>query len=192
MKKSLQITLAVLTLTCASQVAAPRQAHAMLRTTLEPIVGYERVEKLFPDAHSTNRMFYGGRLTLGSHVFALEAEYTRSQDEETTSATDTSTTSVADKAKVGLRGGIALGRLIRFNLRTGAQAQKGTETMTVGSTTSTENFPISYDPYGGAGFKLMLTPKTSLTAEAVAVFKDFPNMSGNEYQTSAGFSISLP
>ena len=192
MKKSLQIALATLILSGASHLAASHQAHAMLRTTLEPIVGYERVEKLFPDAHSTNRMFYGGRFTLGSQVFALEAEYTQSKDEESFSATDTTTTSVADKAKVGLRGGFALGRLLRMNLRTGAQAEKSTEKMTVGSTTTTENFPITYDPYGGAGFKLMLTPKTSLTAEAVAVFKSFPSMSGNEYQTSAGFAISLP
>jgi len=167
-------------------------AHAGIRTSLEPIIGYERVQILRPDPHSTNRMFYGGRLTVGSNVFALEAEYTRAELEETNTSPTGTTTSVADKAKAGLRGGFALGRLLRMNLRAGAQASKESIDVTTGGSTSRTEVPLSYDPYGGAGFKLMLTPKTSLSAEVVAVFKDFPSMSGNEYQTSAGFAISLP
>jgi hypothetical protein len=167
-------------------------AQAAIRTTLEPIIGYERVQILRPDPHSTNRMFYGGRLTVGSNIFALEAEYTRAELEETFPDVDTTTKSMADKAKAGLRGGFALGRLLRMNLRAGAQASKESIDVTTRGSTSRTNVPITYDPYGGAGFKLMLTPKTSLSAEVVAVFKDFPSMSGNEYQTSAGFAISLP
>ena len=89
---------------------------------LEPVVGYERVQKLVPTAHTSDRLVYGARLTLGVPLLSVEAEYLRGTDTEAFPSNDLTTIDTDDKIKVGLRSRLALGSLLSFTLRAGGQA----------------------------------------------------------------------
>lgn len=160
---------------------------------LEPIIGYERVQKLIPTEHTTDRLVYGARLTAGFALLSLEGEYTQSKDSETFTSESLVVSDYAQKAKVGLRSTISLGGGIKAFARGGVQAtqNKHIET-TSGVETSNLIEPLETNPYAGAGFKVSMSNKISLTGDVVAVFKEWPNMNKNEYMTSLGFEVKVP
>lgn len=177
-------------LICLAGVLSAGSAHAFL--TVEPIVGYERVQKLLPSAHTRDRLVYGGRAIVGLPMLSVEAEYTRAGDSETFVATNTIINDTEDKARVGLRSGFGLGSLFGVFLRGGAQARLTRhETVTAGVPVTTYD-PPSYNPYAGAGLRLGFGKKIALTADLTVVMKDFPLLTNNEYMATAGFAISLP
>src|SRR4051812_25574505 len=50
--------------------------------TVEPIIGYERVQKLVPQRHSRDRLTYGARARAGIPAVSAELEFTRAEDTE--------------------------------------------------------------------------------------------------------------
>ncbi len=191
-RRTLIITL-ILTLTGAAAQTTWALDVKDLNLNVEPIVGLERTQKLLPDVHSTTRLFYGARVTGGYRLIALEAEYTRAQDEESFPLTSTSTTSTADRVKIGLRSELLRNPFISGHARLGGQARRETTELTVSGSTTTETTPTTYEPYAGFGIRAFLTPKIGLTAEVVAVFRDFPNdFAQNDYQGSAGVTVAFP
>lgn len=156
---------------------------------VEPLIGYERVQKVVPTAHTAERMFYGARVTAGFLFLAAEAEGTRGTDTEISGGTTYKDS--ADKVKLGLRSKIKMGKAMSLVARGGAQGKwSKTETTTGGVTTMTKAGPV-YHPYAGLGLSALTTKNTSITGAVTVVFNDFPDMSKNEYQTSLSYQISF-
>jgi len=167
-------------------------ANLPFKVGVEPIIGYERTQKLVPTPHTKDRLIYGVRLTAGIPLVAAEAEATRGTDTESFPTQDLSTSDQADKVKVGLRSSLKMSSMFNFNLRAGAQAKRNThEETTAGITTQTIT-PFEYKPYAGAGFSARLNAKSEFTAGLTVVFHDFPSLSQSEYETTAGFRVAFP
>jgi hypothetical protein len=167
-------------------------ALAAFRTEVEPIVGYERVQKVIPTPHTRDRLVYGARLTAGILWVAAEFEYLNSTDNELFPALALSTKDVTDRAKAGVRVSMNLARFLAFSLRGGAQATKNRHTETLAGVSTTTIEPITYRPYMGAGLTATLARNLAFRADATAVFPDFPSFRGAEYQATAGFAIRFP
>lgn len=167
-------------------------ANSMFTTTLEPIVGYERVQKLVPTAHSRDRLVYGARATLGIPFLSLEAEYTRSTDTESFADTLTTITDTDDKARLGLRTRYQLLGLASLFVRGGVQARQTRHQTTVVAVSTTTTDPIVYNPYLGAGAQVHFGSQFSLTADVTTVFRSFPSFTDNDYMVTAGFVVSFP
>jgi len=166
-------------------------SFAVIETSVEPIVGYERVQKFLPTAHTTDRLVLGGRLVVGMPLVAAEAEYTRATDTETFSATSTTIQETEDKARVGLRSTYRMAMVSLF-LRAGAQARLTKRVITVSGSDTTQTDPIKYNPYAGAGARFHLSRNIALSADITVVFNAFPNFAQNDYMTTAGLVVSFP
>ncbi len=165
---------------------------AGLTTQVEPIIGYERVQKFVPTARTRERLVYGARVTVGLPLVSGELEYLRSGDTETFPATSTTTAEVEDKARLGVRSQLRLAGFLSFFLRAGAQARQVRRDTTVGASTTSTTDPIAYNPYAGAGLRIGLSNKISFVADVTTVFRNFPDFSNNDYMTTASLSISVP
>ena len=167
-------------------------ARAAFRTEVEPVVGYERVQKLVPTPHSRDRLVYGARLTAGILWVAAELEYLNSSDNESFPISAMTTKDVTDRAKAGVRVSMSFLRILAFTLRGGAQASKNRHTETSNGVSTTTYEPITYQPYLGAGLTATLARNLAFRADATAVFPDFPSFLGATYQATAGFIIRFP
>jgi hypothetical protein len=165
----------------------------LFRMEIEPVVGYERVQKLIPTPHQHDRLLYGARLTVGVIWVAAEAEYLNSTDNESFAAEGLATKDVTDRAKVGLRVNMNLARILAFTLRGGCQATRNRHTETSGGVTTVNPYePITYRPYLGAGFTATLARNFALRADMTAVFEDFPSFKDAQYQATAGLVVRFP
>lgn len=176
---------------CAFSITA--RARSSIGFSLEPIIGYDRVQKLTPTAHTTDRLVYGGRLIVGVPLLSVEVEYTRGTDHEDFPTSGLSTKDTADKGKLGVRSSIGLGKLFSFIARAGAQGSRTVhESTSAGVTTRTET-PIEYDPYAGAGLRIRFGRRSqiSLAADLTAVITDTSDLSKNEYLLTSGFAVHL-
>ncbi len=159
---------------------------------IEPLVGYELVRKLYPTEHSSKRIFYGGRMTLGILLISLEGEYTRGSNSETYDAQGITYKDTADRAKLGLRSGMRLSTLLKLYARAGGQASRNKHEEIAGADDYAIWEPIKVRPYAGAGFRVALSSKFAFTADVVGVINDYHLLRNNEYQTTAGFVVRLP
>lgn len=167
-------------------------ANMVIKTNVEPIIGYERVQKLVPTAHSRDRLVYGARVTVGIPFVSAEAEYTRATDTEAFPATVTTITDTDDKVRLGVRSNFHLLGLVSIFIRGGAQARQSRHETTVGASVTRSTDPIVYNPYLGGGLAAHLGSKFSLTADVTTVFRSFPSFNDNDYMVTAGFVVSLP
>lgn len=167
-------------------------AVSPITTSIEPIIGYERITKPTPTIHSKDRLIYGARLTVGLIFFSAEAEYLHGTDSEVYPLTSTTIKDTTDKFRLGLRSSIPIIGLASFTLRAGGQASLNQHETTIAGFTAKTIDPIQYHPYAGAGFRLRLQSNFSLTADLTTVFTDFPNMDHNEYQLTTGIALNFP
>ncbi|MCM2277944.1 MAG: hypothetical protein NDJ89_07685 [Oligoflexia bacterium] len=188
MKNSFLLLSSLLVLALASSA----QAASTVSYAIEPIIGYDRVQKLAPTAHVKNRLIYGARARAGIPLVSLEAEFTRGQDTESYPEQDLSILDRDDKLKLGIVSSYRLSTLVRFNLRLGGQAKRSHHEETqAGVTTVTDTGP-TYRPYAGVGLSSRLGRNFDLSGGVTVVFNDFPRMAANEYQTTLGFNVSFP
>lgn len=168
-------------------------ARSRIGFSVEPIIGYDRVQKLTPTPHTSDRLVYGGRLIVGVPLLSIEAEYTHGTDSESFPTEGISTRDTADKGKLGLRSAIKLGKLVSFVARAGAQGSRTVHEETSGGVTTRTEGPIEYDPYAGAGLRVQLgrRSKFSFGADVTAVITDTNDLSKNEYLLTSGFTIHL-
>lgn len=169
----------------------PAQA-ALFKTEIEPIVGYERVQKIVPVAHTRDRWVYGARVTMGILWIAGEAEYTQGRDTEDFPAQTLRIVDVTDKAKLGLRFRFRLLRMLKLTVRGGAQAARNRHEETLAGVRTVVYQPIVYKPYLGAGLSFDFTKHFSFNGDLVTVFNDFPEFRNNEYMVTAGFVVRFP
>ena len=174
-----------------SLAQGPDAVAAPITLGIEPIIGYERVQKLQPTQHMTNRLMYGARITAGIPLVAAEAEVTRGDDTESFPAQDLTIRDTDDKVKLGLRSSLRLSSLLSFQARAGGQAKRNTHEVTTAGQTEKTVGAIVYKPYAGLGLTSRLGHLFALSGGVTVVFNDFPRMAGNEYQTTLGFNIKI-
>ena len=170
----------------------PARAASLLIYEIEPIVGYERTQKLVPTRHTKDRLLYGARMTFGVPLIAGELEYTRATDNEDFPDDLLTTKDTEDRVKLGLKSQIRLGATINAFARAGGQASRNIHEETLNGVASKVEEPIKYKPYAGAGFTGKLGRHYLFTAGITVVFKEFPVMDKNEYQATAGFVVRFP
>lgn len=159
---------------------------------IEPIVGYERVQLWVPNPHTKDRLVYGARATYGFSVLSAEAEYIHGNSSESFPAQNLSTKDTTDKLKLGLRSGIDILSLINLYARAGCQASQNHHEETSTGVTIVTKQAVNYHPYGGAGLRLRIGRNLRATADLTTVFRDFPNMTNNDYQLTAGLVVQVP
>lgn len=164
----------------------------VLSFAIEPIVGYERVQKVKPTAHTRNRMNYGARVRVGIPLVSLEAEGIRGQDEESYPDQDLTIKDMDDKIRLGIRSSLRMTSLLSLWVRGGGQAKRNTHEETTGGVTTQEVGQFVYKPYAGLGLSSRLGRNFELSGGITVVFNDFPRMAQNEYDTTLGFSVRLP
>lgn len=156
---------------------------------IEPIFGYERVQKLYPSTHQTSRLTYGARAIFVIPLVAAELEYTRGQDTEISGAQTVDETD--DRIKLGARSRISLGSLLFLTVRGGGQAKRTTRSITQAGVTTTNALPFTYYPYAGAALGGRLGSLISVQGGLTVVFTAFPDMTANEYQATLGMTVRV-
>lgn len=167
-------------------------AKAEITYTVEPVIGYERVQKLLPTPHMKQRLVYGARFTAGVSIVAAEAEALRGTDTENDLVTGNSYTDTEDKVRLGVRARLRLVRFMSFIVRGGGQASRNIHEATVGGVTTKTIEPIKYRPYLGAGLQIGLSSNIAFTADLTTVFRNFPSLNDNDYITTASLTIRFP
>ncbi len=171
-------------------VLAP--ALAKIGVGVEPVIGYQRSQKLVPTPHTKDGLTYGARLTAGVPLISLEAEYLRGNDSEWFPDLDLTVKDESDKAKLGLRSTFPLVGFLSAFVRGGGQASRYKHTEVTGGVSAESTTPIKYYPYLGAGLRARLGRSVSLIGDVTTVFHNFPSMNDNEYQATAGFVVQFP
>jgi hypothetical protein len=190
MKPLLLLTLSLLLLTSAAQAARPALPQG-LTVAVEPIFGFEHVQKISPTFHFKNRLTYGARFTAGYLVLSGEGEYTRATDSESYPAEDASLKDTDDTLRLGVRTGYPVAQALIASLRAGGQARRGSHEQTTGGVTTVTAPAIEYHPYAGLEVRAAISSVFSLSAGVLVAFNDIHDMSKNEYQTTAGFQIRV-
>lgn len=167
-------------------------SYALIPTvTVEPVVGYERVTKTQPILYTKDRMLYGIRMIAGIPLVSAEGEYTHASDTGSFPTLGTDTSDTQDRIKLGIRSTYRMGLLSVF-VRGGGQATRNTYSETVASVTTTTVSPVKYWPYLGGGLRFHMSRNLALTGDIVTIFRNFPNMNDNDYQVTAGLTLSYP
>jgi hypothetical protein len=159
--------------------------------SLEPIVGYERVQALLPEPHTKDRLIYGLRASLGPRLLAIEVEATQGKDTESFPDDDLTISETAINAMVGLKSVPLYGRFIKWHIRAGGHARKVTRESTEAGVKTTTEPDIAISPYAGTGLSFTLGPMFTLSAGITAIFTNEPLATEPEYQTTLGFSIRI-
>jgi hypothetical protein len=170
---------------------ATQAQAAPITLNVEPLVGYERVQKLIPTAHSKDRLMYGGRVSIGIPLLSVETEYTRGVDNETFIEQGLSIKDTDDKVKLGARSMLRMSRFFSLIGRGGVQGKWNTHEETVAGVTTKTSNPAVYKPYAGAGLAINIGSMLVVSGGLTAVFNNFPDMNQNEYQTHLGFTVRL-
>ena len=173
----MKMTLIMMLLIPSSLFAA---ADVRGRLSITPIVGIERVQKIYPTPHMKTRTIFGARAIYRFPISALELEYTHAQDTE-------------DKIRLGLRGGFNMGSFVSSYLRGGAQYRKSETVKTVGSAASTSESTSKVQPYAGAGIDFKILTYFSITADILATYTptNDPNLKDYELQPSLGLALKF-
>lgn len=170
------------------------QAHAisLLMVTAEPIVGYEKVQRIYPTKHTSEHMLYGVRATAGLMLFSLEGEWTRSRDTEVFPNLGLTTKDVDDKLKAGLRSTIHLLGILYGHARAGGQATKNVHQDIVGGVVTDTSTKMTIRPYAGAGISGRLGHYFEIEGDVTVVFRTPGNLKDNDYQATLGWVIRFP
>ena len=181
-------------------MAAPAEArilHTGLIFSIQPIVGWEKSVKYYPEIHYHDRLIYGARIIAGLRKLAAEAEVTRGTDTEnfyrvprlldpTVKIEDTT-----ERAKLGLRTTYDLPVLLSVHFRAGGEASRNTHKFTNAGVTTTSVSKIKYAPYFGGGLSIWIGVLTSLTADGVVIVNDVHDWRRTEYQGTASLAFNF-
>ncbi|MEK6580297.1 MAG: hypothetical protein AABZ55_13815 [Bdellovibrionota bacterium] len=183
----------LVTFAAAGMVSAVQVAQAAeIKFAVEPVVGYERVQKLKPSLHFSNRLIYGVRARAGLPLASAEAEYTRGEDTESYPILSLTTKDTDDKLKLGIRSSFRLSGLFHLWGRGGVQGKRNRHEDTQSGVTTVTVGNFVYRPYAGIGLSAGLGHNLELDGGVTVIFNDFPRMQTNEYETTLGFSVRFP
>jgi len=157
---------------------------------LEPIVGYERVQKILPTPRSKDRLVVGLRAQYGPRLFALEGEATRSSDDETFSDQNLRLKEESYAFRAGFRSSFRL-PFVNWFLRAGGQARKSKIEETRNGVVSNREPAVYVSPYAGTGLSINFRGMFTANAGITVVFTGRPQGSDREYVTTLGFGVRI-
>jgi len=179
-------------LTAVFLVSGARAAMAApLLLYLEPVIGYEWALKTVPGRHHVRRPYYGGRLTFGFPVFALETEFTHADDEEFFPAPELHTMDNDNRISIGLKSEPRLSRFFAIPIRAGARGVMNTHEETRPDSKCKIRRPIKFSPYIGTGFSITILNKVVLSVGATVIINKFMDLSKNEYQLMTSMALKF-
>lgn len=181
------IILLVITLSFSSKVFSAGGSQYL---TFEPIVGYERVQKLSPTVHTKARLIYGVRANFGPPLISIEGQVTQGNDTEVFPLLDLTIKEEVINAMLGLRSQIGFGPL-GFYIRAGGHARKSKITTTKAGASTVKEPAIYASPYAGTGISLKLASMLRVNAGITVIFSGRPKGSDQEYQTTLGFALKF-
>ncbi|PIP94932.1 MAG: hypothetical protein COW00_14190 [Bdellovibrio sp. CG12_big_fil_rev_8_21_14_0_65_39_13] len=159
--------------------------------SIEPLYGFETVQKFEPTAHTKNRAIYGIRAILGSGFLRGEAEVTQAKDTESFLDQDLKIEDTTNKAKAGLRFNFRMASLLTLYLRSGMQLKQSEITRTQAGVSTKRKTGFYSDPYAGGGLRVHFMTNFSLTADYTIIWSDYPVSNKKEYQTTLGFAARI-
>lgn len=159
--------------------------------TVEPIVGYERVQKIEPTARTTNRFYYGVRASYGIPLLSAEAEITRAEETERFYEEDLKIEETSTTLMLGVRSNFNHQGMIGAYLRAGGHARKSEIEKTQDGVKTSDDPAVRLSPYAGTGLNIRLARYFSLNAGVTVIFTGEPKGSDKEYRTSLGFRINI-
>ena len=158
--------------------------------TIQPVVGYERVQKISPTPHTKDRAVFGARLIYGPPLFSFEAELTKANDTENFPDRNLIIKEDTTAAKLGVRSSFSF-PFVRWYLRAGGAARKSTITETRSGVVSERDPAIYVSPYAGTGLTVNIMGAFTADAGVTVVFTGQPKGSDREYQTTLGFGVKI-
>ena len=189
--KNLKLISIILILLSTQVFARSMGRYSKGSLSVEPVLGYEKVQSILPTPHTSNRLFYGIRANWGPELLSLEAEATQSKDDSTHENGTVEVSQTSKNYTLGLRSSYGLGRNFKWYLRAGGSARDSKYTKTEAGVTTTQEPATYISPYAGSGLTLNMFGFFSLNAGITAVFTDHKNVSEPEYQSSLGFSVKI-
>ena len=174
-----------------SLVAPSARAAEKVQYTVQPLAGFEIVEKEIPDLHSKIRFMYGARITGGYRQFAGEVEGTRATDREDFLLQSLSIEDRTDRVKLGIRSTQNLFGSSRLSItaRAGGEASRTQHSQTLNGVSTQNTSPIYCRPYIGGGVSTEVYRGFALGFDVVAVI-NIHDLRKNDYQGTA--SIQIP
>jgi hypothetical protein len=141
------------------------QSESKSKFTVEPIYGIETSLVQYPEpARYRTRATYGARLLYGVTLLSGEAEYTTSTSREDYPSTDQVVTDKIERANLGLRTTIPMGKYIGFYFRAGGSASQGKTTIKTAGVEETRTRALTVNPYAGAGLQLAFASNLAINA----------------------------
>ena len=160
--------------------------------TINPVIGYERVQKIFPTPHSTSRLIYGLRAQYGVSLLSLEAEATQGRSDETFPVEGITVKDTTTNLKLGLRSNFnVLANTLSMYLRAGGSANKTKEEITENGVTRVNKPSLKISPYAGTGFNFRLLSSIYVNGGITVIFTGEPKGSDYDYQTTLGFTVRI-
>lgn len=182
MKKILMLLLLVPSLVWAqSKRSAPEDEFHLL---LEPVIGYQIIERSYPYNHTTGMLLFGGRLVLGSQRLAGEFLYTHGSSSETFSNPQQTVETTRDAFRAGPRTIVPLEQWVSLIFRAGMQGYKDEFSIRSASGTVTSTSGWKYNPYTGVGLILRVFSGLTLDLSGTYIFN-------GDIETSAGFRLYI-
>lgn len=184
------IILTILTLSF-SQALWAQRGSSQGYFKLEPIIGYERVQKLEPTPHAKSRLMYGLRASYGPPVLSAEAELTQAKDDEAFPQQNLTIEEKSTNLMLGLRSSFNLGGMLSWYFRAGGHARKSEYSRTESGVTTTREPAVYLSPYAGTGLSVNLMGNFTANAGYTVIFTGRPKGSDREYQTTLGFAVKI-
>ncbi|PIP91234.1 MAG: hypothetical protein COW01_06175 [Bdellovibrionales bacterium CG12_big_fil_rev_8_21_14_0_65_38_15] len=158
---------------------------------IEPVVGFESVQKIEPTPHSKTRFIYGIRMNYGPPILSAEAEVTQGKDKENFPDRNLALEETVTNAMLGVRSSFHFGNFMQWYLRLGGHGRKSEFIRTENSISTTREPALYLSPYAGTGLNINLLNAFSLNAGYTVIFTGKPKGSDREYQTTLGFSVKI-
>ena len=156
--------------------------------TINPIVGYERVQKTQPTPHTSSRLIYGIGAKYGPPILKVEGEITRGSDSESYPDQDLTIKETATNLMLGIHSTFNSGSFLSWYLRGGGHARKVDQERTQNDVTTESDPAVYLSPYAGSGITLNLFDKVSINGGITVIFIGHPKATDLEYQTTFGVS----
>ena len=151
---------------------------------IEPVIGYQSLERTYPFAHNQGMLTYGVRLVIGTYRLAGEGEFQYGSATENFSNPTVSDETTFYQARVGARTIVPLIEELHLVFRGGLEGFHYSNAISNGTTTLTDSPAWKFEPYVGAGVILYMFKALSLSVEEVYVVD-------TAWETSFGFRLFI-
>lgn len=159
--------------------------------SIEPLYGIERSQRLFPAPPKTiTKTFLGIRALYGTKLLSGEFEVSQANNTDDFPTTNEKVEYTTQRAMIGARSYPFTSQYIGMFFRAGARAQMIKREVTTPTETRSEDSPLTFDPYAGAGLTIAFARNFALSAGATLVYnRDAP--ASEQYDTQYNLSFTI-